>query len=234
MANCPGGPGGWIEATAPQIRRNAPKDQKCLTEIRTEPEIPEPNAHASPWPACTVENQKGQTTVSEISEAETSAVSRAAAPFMAQEWLTFRLGAEEYGIDILRVQEIRSYEQPTRIANAPEFIKGVVNLRGVIVPIFDLRMKLGSGAARYDNLTVTIVLNVNGHIVGAVVDSVSDVLELGAGDIKPFPEMSSVIETGFISGIGSVQTEGRTRMLILMDIVALVAGTDLIKLTREA
>jgi purine-binding chemotaxis protein CheW len=89
------------------------------------------------------------------------------------EFLTFRLGAEEYGIDILKVQEIRSYEQPTRIANAPAFIKGVVNLRGVIVPIVDLRLKLGCDTAEYNSFTVVIVLNVKGRVVGAVVDSVS-------------------------------------------------------------
>ena len=109
------------------------------------------------------------------------------------EFLTFRLGAEEYGIDILRVQEIRSYEQPTRIANAPSFIKGVVNLRGVIVPIVDLRMKLGCDSAEYNTFTVVIVLNVKGRVVGAVVDSVSDVLELSRDSIKPAPEMSSAI-----------------------------------------
>ena len=101
------------------------------------------------------------------------------------EFLTFRLGQEEYGIDILRVQEIRSYEQPTRIANAPAFIKGVVNLRGVIVPIVDLRMKLGCDCAEYNAFTVVIVLNVKGRVVGAVVDSVSDVLELSRDTIKP-------------------------------------------------
>ena len=107
----------------------------------------------------------------------------------ASEFLTFRLGAEEYGIDILRVQEIRSYEEPTRIANAPHFIKGVVNLRGVIVPVVDLRIKLGCEKVEYNGFTVVIVLNVHGRVVGAVVDSVSDVMELasrpdqaGAGD----------------------------------------------------
>jgi len=107
------------------------------------------------------------------------------------EYLTFRLGGEEYGIDILRVQEIRSYEQPTRIANAPHFIKGVVNLRGVIVPIVDLRLKLGCESAEYNGFTVVIVLNVRGRVVGAVVDSVSDVLELGADHIKPAPPAST-------------------------------------------
>src|SRR6201991_5114318 len=98
---------------------------------------------------------------------------------MGGEFLTFRLGGEEYGIDILRVQEIRSYEQPTRIGNTPEFLRGVVNLRGVIVPIVDLRLKLSCGAADFNPFTVVIVLNVKGRVIGAVVDSVSDVCELG-------------------------------------------------------
>src|SRR4030095_15004451 len=105
----------------------------------------------------------------------------------AGEYLTFRLGGEEYGIDILRVQEIRSYEQPTRIANAPGYLKGVVNLRGVIVPIVDLRVRLGCAQAEYNHFTVVIVLNVKGRVVGAVVDSVSDVLELAGAGIRPAP-----------------------------------------------
>jgi purine-binding chemotaxis protein CheW len=143
------------------------------------------------------------------------------------EYLTFRLGAEEYGIDILRVQEIRSYEPPTRIANAPAFIKGVVNLRGVIVPIVDLRLKLSCDSAEYNGFTVVIVLNVRGRVVGAVVDSVSDVLELGADHIKPAPEMSSGIDSGFITGIGSIKSGDAERMLILMDIEGLMSASDM-------
>jgi len=139
------------------------------------------------------------------------------------EFLTFRLGAEEYGIDILKVQEIRSYEQPTRIANAPSFIKGVVNLRGVIVPIVDLRLKLGCDSADYNSFTVVIVLTVKGRVVGAVVDSVSDVLALDAQTIKPAPEMNSAVDTSFITGIGSVAE----RMLILMDIEGLMASAEM-------
>ena len=108
---------------------------------------------------------------------------QAAAQKASAEFLTFRLGGEEYGIDILRVQEIRSYEEPTRIANSPAFIKGVVNLRGVIVPVVDLRIKLGCDKVEYNGFTVVIVLNVHGRVVGAVVDSVSDVLEL-AGELN--------------------------------------------------
>ena len=139
------------------------------------------------------------------------------------EFLTFRLGGEEYGIDILRVQEIRSYEQPTRIASAPDFIKGVVNLRGVIVPIVDLRVKLACETVEYNSFTVVIVLNVRGRVVGAVVDSVSDVLELAAGTIKPAPEMHTSVDTSFITGIGTVND----RMLILMDIESLMTSADM-------
>ena len=139
------------------------------------------------------------------------------------EFLTFRLGAEEYGIDILKVQEIRSYEPPTRIANAPAFIKGVVNLRGVIVPIVDLRVKLGCDSVEYNGFTVVIVLNVKGRVVGAVVDSVSDVLELAGSAIKPAPEMHTAVDTSFITGIGSVNE----RMLILMDIEGLMTSADM-------
>jgi purine-binding chemotaxis protein CheW len=142
---------------------------------------------------------------------------------LAAEFLTFRLGAEEYGIDILRVQEIRSYEAPTRIANAPGFIKGVVNLRGVIVPVVDLRIKLNCDKVEYNGFTVVIVLNVHGRVVGAVVDSVSDVLQLSQELIKPAPEMSTAVDTGFITGIASVGE----RMLILMDIEALMSSADM-------
>ena len=143
------------------------------------------------------------------------------------EYLTFRLGGEEYGIDILRVQEIRSYEQPTRIANAPAFIKGVVNLRGVIVPIIDLRVKLGCETVDYNQFTVVIVLNVRGRVVGAVVDSVSDVLELGGDHIKPAPELSASVDPGFITGIGNIKTGSVERMLILMDIEGLLSAADM-------
>jgi len=169
--------------------------------------------------------------MSATTELETSALAQAAiaaaqtsTPFAAQEWLTFRLGEEEYGMDILRVQEIRSYEKPTRIANMPDYVKGVVDLRGVIVPILDLRMQLGMTELRYDGVTATIVLNVGDRIVGVVVDSVSDVLELKQEDIKPFPEMTTSVESRFITGIGSLKHDGRNRMLILLDIASLVGN----------
>ncbi len=151
------------------------------------------------------------------------------------EFLTFRLGAEEYGIDILRVQEIRSYEQPTRIANAPSFVKGVVNLRGVIVPIIDLRLKLGCDQAEYNAFTVVVVLNVRGRVVGAVVDSVSDVLALNKEQIKPAPELRSSVDASFITGIAVMKTgqaekrgdKRSERMLILMDIEGLMGSAEM-------
>ncbi len=136
------------------------------------------------------------------------------------EFLTFRLGTEEYGIDILKVQEIRSYEAPTRIANAPPFVKGVVNLRGVIVPIVDLRLALGCGSAEINSFTVAIVLKLRGRVVGAVVDAVSDVLSLPSDAIKAAPEMASAVEARFITGIASVGE----RMLVLIDIESMMAS----------
>lgn len=139
----------------------------------------------------------------------------------SRQFLTFRISEEEYGLDILKVQEIRSYEAPTRIANAPAFVKGVVNLRGVIVPIIDLRVRLGREAA-YNAFTVVIVLNVVNRVVGIVVDSVSDVLELATDAIKPAPEVSAAIDTRFVTGLGSVNE----RLLILLDIESMVASPD--------
>jgi len=151
----------------------------------------------------------------------------ATASTAGKEYLTFRLGSEEYGIDILKVQEIRGYEVSTRIANAPGFIKGVVNLRGVIVPIIDLRVKFNLGDAAYDVSTVTIILNVLGRVVGAVVDSVSDVLALKSEQIKPAPEFNGSIESGFITGIGSVKQGDEERMLILIDIEQLMGASEM-------
>jgi len=142
----------------------------------------------------------------------------------AGEFLTFRLGNESYGIEILKVQEIRGYETPTAIANAPAFIKGVINLRGVIVPVLDLRVKFHLNQANYDEFTVVIILNVAGRVVGVVVDSVSDVLTLPAGTIRPTPEFSSAtFDTRYITGLGSVDG----RMLILLDIEKLMTGADM-------
>lgn len=148
----------------------------------------------------------------------------------AREYLTFRLDQEEYGIDILKVQEIRGYERPTRIANAPEFIKGVVNLRGTIVPIIDMRLKFNCAKAEYDAFTVVIILNLHNRIVGIVVDSVSDVMELPPESLKAAPEMDSMIDSAAVVGLGSVGE----RMLILLDIEKLMSGLDMGLVSGEA
>ncbi|TXI23802.1 MAG: chemotaxis protein CheW [Nitrosomonas sp.] len=142
---------------------------------------------------------------------------------IAQEFLTFRLGNEEYGIEILKVQEIRGYDTITQIANAPEFIKGVVNLRGIIVPIIDMRIKFNLGEATYDRFTVVIILNLSGRVVGVVVDGVSDVIGLDAEQVKPTPEFGGVLNTEYIMGLGTVDD----RMLILLDIEKLMSSTDM-------
>jgi purine-binding chemotaxis protein CheW len=139
------------------------------------------------------------------------------------EYLTFRLDREEYGIDILKVQEIRGYEPPTRIANAPPFIKGVVNLRGTIVPIVDMRLKFNCANAQYDAFTVVIILNLHQRIVGIVVDSVSDVMGLVPEQMRTAPDIESIIDSDAIIGLGSLGD----RMLILLDIEKLMSGLEM-------
>ncbi len=139
------------------------------------------------------------------------------------EYLTFTLGREEYGIEILKVQEIRGYEAVTKIANAPEYIKGVVNLRGTIVPIVDMRIKFNLGEVEYNQFTVVIILNVADRVVGMVVDGVSDVLTLTAEQMKPAPDFSATFDTEYITGLGAVDE----RMLILVDIEKLMTGGEI-------
>lgn len=142
---------------------------------------------------------------------------------MASEYLTFTLGSEEYAIDILKVQEIRGYEPPTLIANAPAFIKGVINLRGTIVPIVDLRIKFKLGKIEYTPFTVVIILNVAGRVIGAVVDSVSDVISLTRSQIRPAPDFSATFDTKYILGLATVDN----RMMIVTDIERLMTSADM-------
>jgi len=139
------------------------------------------------------------------------------------EFLTFTLGAEEYGMDILKVQEIRGYDAVTVIANTPPFIKGVINLRGIIVPIVDLRIKFNLGKIDYDQFTVVIILNLGSRVVGIVVDSVSDVLSLTPEQIKAAPALSASLDTRYIMGLGTVDE----RMLILVDIEKLMSSNEM-------
>ncbi|MDO9050264.1 MAG: chemotaxis protein CheW [Methylotenera sp.] len=141
----------------------------------------------------------------------------------AGEYLTFILGTEEYGLEILKVQEIRGYDAVTQIANTPDFIKGVVNLRGKIVPIVDLRIKLNLGKVEYDELTVVIILNLNGRVVGIVVDGVSDVTAIKDEQIREVPALVTNIDTKYIVGLATVASQ----MLILVDIEQLMSSQEM-------
>ncbi len=145
------------------------------------------------------------------------------------EYLTFKLGDEEYGIDIMRVQEIRSFEVPTRMVNTPDFILGVLNLRGLIVPVVDMRIKFNLSQANYDQFTVVIVLTIKGRILGMVVDGVSDVITFAPEQLRPVPEFSSVIGNDYLLNIGSLEN----RMLMLLDIDKLMCSADM-NLLRSA
>jgi purine-binding chemotaxis protein CheW len=155
-------------------------------------------------------NQKGQKTIEK------------------QEFLAFTLGSEEYCIDILKVQEIRGYEAVTPIPNTPAFMKGVVNLRGLIVPIIDLRIKLELEKVTYDQFTVVIILSICGRIVGVVVDSVSDVIALAADEIKEAPQLGAAIKTDYIDGLATLDA----RMLIIIDIEKLATMEEIVSLEK--
>ena len=139
------------------------------------------------------------------------------------EYLTFTLGAEEYGVDILKVQEIRGYDQVTRLPGAPEFVKGAINLRGLIVPVVDMRLKFKLSQATYDDTTVMIVLSVAGRTIGVVVDGVSDVLRLDPAQVRAVPDLGSAIDRQFLMGLGVVDE----RMLILLDIERLMTSEEM-------
>lgn len=150
-------------------------------------------------------------------------VKPAAAEAIAQEYLVFRLGSEEYGIDILKVQEIRGCDRLTRVPNSPEFIIGVTNLRGVIVPIVDLRLRFDLPDPSHDDKTVVIVLNLNDRVVGIVVDGVADVLSIDVENIKPTPDVASVLSGRYLLGLGVLDS----RMIILVNIETLLSREEL-------
>jgi len=158
-----------------------------------------------------------------MSEANHSVADATAVAAGASQYLTFTLGTAEYAVDILKVQEIRGYDSVTEIANAPSFIKGVINLRGVIVPIVDMRIKFQVGEARYDQFTVVIILNVLKRVVGIVVDGVSDVITLPPDQVKDAPEFGAALDTKYIMGLGTIDQ----RMIILVDIERLMSSRDM-------
>lgn len=151
-------------------------------------------------------------------------------PGLSGEYLAFTLGDEIYGIDILKVQEIRPYETVTKIANTPDFIKGVINLRGVIVPVVDMRIKFRLGNIDYNEFTVVIVLNVCGRVIGMVVDGVSDVIALAPEQIHAKPEFGSSMDTHYLIGMGTMDE----RMIILVDIERLMSSNDMALIAKVA
>ena len=148
----------------------------------------------------------------------------------AREMLVFKLGSEEYGVDILKVQEIRGYEKVTPIPTAPAYLKGVVNLRGIIVPVIDLRLKFGMAEPKYDSFTVVIILRVAGRVIGIVVDGVSDVTQLAPADVKAAPQLGSLVDSSFLAGLA---TQG-DRMILLLDIEKFLSSGELNLLAQVA
>ena len=145
----------------------------------------------------------------------------------ASEYLSFQLGSVEYGIDILKVQEIRGFEKSTRMFNAPPYILGVLNMRGIIVPILDMRIKFAMADVAYNSQTVTIVLNLAHRVIGMVVDAVQDVVAIGATDVKPAPDFNGAVNTQHIIGIATVEQAQQQRMLVLLDIEKLMTSADM-------
>lgn len=134
----------------------------------------------------------------------------------AGEYLSFRLGAGEYGVAILKVQEIRGYETPTRMVGTPDYVKGVINLRGVIVPIVDLRVKFKMDEIAYTATTVVIVLNLGVKVIGVVVDAVSDVVAFSAAQLRPIPGVAA--SESYLLALGTQED----RMVVIMDIEKLL------------
>ncbi|MFT7412871.1 MAG: purine-binding chemotaxis protein CheW [Paraglaciecola sp.] len=141
----------------------------------------------------------------------------------SREFLSFVLGKEHYALDIMSVKEIRGYEAVTKIANAPPFIKGVINLRGDIVPIVDLRLKFEVGEATYNEFTIVIMLNVAQRIVGIVVDGVSDVIRLADDEIRPAPDFGVAFDSRYLLGLVPIEDH----MVILVNIESLISSDEL-------
>jgi purine-binding chemotaxis protein CheW len=148
----------------------------------------------------------------------------------AREVLVFVLGKEEYAVDILKVQEIRGYEKVTPIPSAPDYLKGVVNLRGTIVPVIDLRVKFRMAEPRYDSFTVVVILRIQKRVIGVVVDGVSDVVRLAPHEVKPTPELGAVVDSSFLAGLA---TQGE-RMILMLDIEKLLSSGELNLLSQAA
>jgi len=139
------------------------------------------------------------------------------------QYLTFTLDQERYAVDIAKVREVLEFSTVTKVPRTPEFMRGMINLRGNIVPIVDMRIKFNLDKVAYDAFTVVIILNVANRVVGMVVDGVSDVLTLLPEQIRPSPEFGSTFDTEYLVGLGAVDQ----RMLILVDIEKLMTSADM-------
>ena len=151
----------------------------------------------------------------------------------AGQYLTFMLAGEEYGVDILRVQEIRGWEKATNIPNTPSYVRGVINLRGTIVPIIDLRQRFGLELIEYGRTTVVVVLRIEdgdkSHVMGAVVDGVSDVYNIDAVDLKPAPDFGVGMDAEFARGLATIDD----KMIIVLDIDAILSADELARVGRS-
>ncbi|MBL8075536.1 MAG: chemotaxis protein CheW [Nitrospira sp.] len=139
------------------------------------------------------------------------------------QFLTFNLGEELYGVDILRVQEIKGYTAVTKIPNTPSHIKGVLNLRGTIVPIIELRTKFSMPTIDYTAFTVIIVVVVRDKVMGLVVDAVSDVLNIDKKDIQPPPQFGAKVDVSFLNGIG----KSNDKLVALLDMDRLLLDDEM-------
>jgi purine-binding chemotaxis protein CheW len=158
-----------------------------------------------------------------MTDLTTSGAMQASGLLDQREFLTFMLGEEQYALDIRAVKEIRGFDPVTKIANAPEYIKGVINLRGDIVPIVDMRIKFNVGQATYNEFTIVIMLHVAERIVGVVVDAVSDVIKLEQEQLKPPPEFGVAFDSRYLYGLATIDEQ----MIILVNIEALITGDEL-------
>jgi purine-binding chemotaxis protein CheW len=141
---------------------------------------------------------------------------------VASQYLTLNLAQEEYGVDILAVREIRGWTPVTRIPQAPSYVLGVLNLRGAIVPVIDMRLRFGLPREEYTANTVTVIVTVAGRNFGVVVDAVSDVLDVDAANLRPVPDMGTTVDTEYLKGLTAVDE----RMVLLLDVDKLLQPQD--------
>jgi purine-binding chemotaxis protein CheW len=140
-----------------------------------------------------------------------------------QQFLTFNIGSEEYAVGLMSVREIKGWTQTTRLPNSPDFMKGVINLRGVVIPIFDLRKRFSMGDTEPHEKNAVIILSVGDRLIGILVDAVSDILSTNASNIRPAPHVESKIDTNFVSGL----IEREEKMVVLLDVEKIFDTTTL-------